>query len=52
MVLLDDAFRSAVESRQEALRFVVQTAVGMGIPLLAHSASLAYYDGYRAERLP
>jgi 6-phosphogluconate dehydrogenase len=51
-LLLDDAFRSAVESRQESLRFVVQTAVGMGIPVLAHSASLAYFDAYRSERLP
>jgi len=51
-LLLDDAFRSAVESRQEARRFVVQTAVGMGIPALAISASLAYFDAYRSERLP
>ena len=51
-LLLDEAFRSAVESRQEAWRLVVQTAVGMGIPVLALSASLAYFDAYRSERLP
>jgi 6-phosphogluconate dehydrogenase len=51
-LLLDDAFRRAVESRQEAWRFVVQTAVGIGIPVLALSASLAYFDAYRSERLP
>ncbi len=51
-LLLDDAFRVAVESRQEAWRFAVQTAVGMGIPVLALSASLAYFDAYRSERLP
>jgi 6-phosphogluconate dehydrogenase len=51
-LLLDDAFRAAVESRQEAWRFVIQTAVGMGIPILALSASLAYFDAYRSERLP
>jgi 6-phosphogluconate dehydrogenase len=51
-LLLDDTFRTAVESRQEAWRFVVQTAVGMGIPALALSASLAYFDAYRSERLP
>ncbi len=51
-LLLDDAFRGAVESRQAAWRFVVQTAVGMGIPVLALSASLAYFDAYRSERLP
>jgi 6-phosphogluconate dehydrogenase len=51
-LLLDDTFREAVESRQEAWRFVVQTAVGLGIPVLALSASLAYFDAYRSERLP
>jgi 6-phosphogluconate dehydrogenase len=51
-LLLDDRFREAVESRQEAWRTVVQTAVGMGIPVLAMSSSLAYFDAYRSERLP
>ncbi len=51
-LLLDEAFRTAVESRQEAWRLVVQTAIGMGIPVLALSASLAYFDAYRSERLP
>jgi 6-phosphogluconate dehydrogenase len=51
-LLLDDAFRAAVENRQAAWRFVVQTAVSMGIPVLALSASLAYFDAYRSERLP
>ncbi len=51
-LLLDDAFRTAVESRQADWRFVVQTAVGMGIPALAMSSSLAYFDAYRSERLP
>jgi 6-phosphogluconate dehydrogenase len=51
-LLLDDAFREAVERRQENWRFVVQTAVGMGIPVLAMGASLAYLDAYRSERLP
>jgi 6-phosphogluconate dehydrogenase len=51
-LLLDGSFRSAVESRQDSWRFLVQTAVGMGIPVLAVSASLAYFDAYRSERLP
>ena len=51
-LLLDDAFREAVESRQAAWRLVVQTAVELGIPVLAMSASLAYFDAYRSERLP
>ncbi len=51
-LLLDDAFREAVESRQAAWRLVVQTAVELGIPVLAMSASLAYFDAYRSARLP
>jgi 6-phosphogluconate dehydrogenase len=51
-LLLDAPFGEAVGQRQEAWRHVVQTAVGLGIPVPAVSASLAYYDAYRAERLP
>ena len=51
-LLLDDFFRQAVAGRQEAWREVVQAAVGMGIPVLAMSSSLAYFDAYRSQRLP
>jgi 6-phosphogluconate dehydrogenase len=51
-LLLDEAFREAMGSRQDALRHVVQTAVGLGIPVPAMSVSLAYYDAYRSARLP
>ena len=51
-LLVDAAFRDAVDRRQSAWRFVVQTAVGLGIPTLAMSSSLAYFDAYRSERLP
>ncbi len=34
------------------MRLIVKTAVDLGIPVLAHSASLAYFDAYRSERLP
>ncbi len=51
-LLLDDAFRAAVEERQASWRLVAQTAVGLGIPVLATGASLAYFDAYRSERLP
>lgn len=51
-LLLDDVFTQAVLSRQAAWREVVQTAVGLGIPMLATSASLAYFDAYRSEVLP
>jgi 6-phosphogluconate dehydrogenase len=51
-LLLDPDFRDEVQRRQAALRFVVATAVSQGIPCLAFSSALAYYDAYRAERLP
>jgi len=51
-LLLDGAFAAAVEERQQAWRLVVQTAISLGIPVPALSASLAYFDAYRSERLP
>ncbi|MDN3515460.1 MAG: NADP-dependent phosphogluconate dehydrogenase [Candidatus Brocadia sp.] len=51
-LLMDDEFRQAVQSRQDAWRFAVKTAVELGIPIPAISASLAYFDAYRSERLP
>jgi len=51
-LLLDPYFKEAILTRQASLRRVVQTAVGLGIPCLAMSASLAYFDAYRSERLP
>ena len=51
-LLLDEGFRSDVQNRQEALRYVVQTATALGIPSLALSSALAYFDAYRTDRLP
>ena len=51
-LLLDASFNQSVQERLPAWRFVVRTAVGLGIPAPAFSASLAYYDSYRSARLP
>lgn len=51
-LLLDDALGQSVKECLPAWRHVVQTAVGLGIPVPAISGSLAYYDSYRSERLP
>jgi 6-phosphogluconate dehydrogenase len=51
-LLVDRAFVEAVDRRQASWRFVVQTAIGLGIPALAMGSSLAYFDAYRSERLP
>jgi len=51
-LLLDPFFAEAVGSAQDSWRKVVTTAVAMGIPMPATSSALAFFDGYRAERLP
>ncbi len=51
-LLLDAFFREAIETAQPAWRRVVIAAVEMGIPMPAMGTALAFYDGYRHERLP
>ena len=51
-LLLDKYFKEAVESSQAAWRRVIAAAVTHGIPVPAMSSALAFYDGYRTERLP
>ncbi len=51
-LLLAPFFTEAVTQSQDAWRRVVVAAVNMGVPMPAISSALAYYDGYRAERLP
>ena len=41
-----------MDSHQKAWRQVVAKAIEIGIPVPAFSSALAYYDGYRSERLP
>ena len=51
-LLLAPYFQTAVRKAQTSWRNVVATAVRLGIPVPAFAAALAYYDGYRSERLP
>ena len=51
-LLLDPYFKEQVEAAQSAWRRVVAKSVEMGIPVPAMSSALAFYDGYREERLP
>ena len=51
-LLLDPFFKDAVTNAQAAWRRVVTVACQLGVPVPAISAALAYYDGYRCERLP
>ena len=51
-LLLDPFFKKAIQQCQRAWRDVVATAVKKGIPVPAFSTALAFYDGFRSERLP
>ncbi|MFK0235465.1 NADP-dependent phosphogluconate dehydrogenase [Streptomyces vinaceus] len=51
-LLADPGFAQEIGEAQEDWRAVVVAAVSHGIPVPAFSASLAYYDALRAERLP
>ena len=51
-LLVDPFFADAVTKAQASWRRVISTAVNMGIPAPALSSALAYFDGYRCERLP
>jgi 6-phosphogluconate dehydrogenase len=51
-LLLDDEFNHWISSAQNNWRTAVKTAIGIGIPVPAMSASLAYFDSYRSACLP
>jgi 6-phosphogluconate dehydrogenase len=49
---LDTFFSEALKSAESGWRKAVILAVENGIPAPAFSSALAYFDGYRSERLP
>ncbi|MDR1445876.1 MAG: decarboxylating NADP(+)-dependent phosphogluconate dehydrogenase [Treponema sp.] len=51
-LLLDPFFTGQIEEAQDSWRRVCAAAIGSGIPVPALSSALAYFDGYRSERLP
>lgn len=51
-LLLDPFFREQIQKAEGAWRRVVSTAAILGIPVPAMSSALAFYDGYRRDRLP
>jgi 6-phosphogluconate dehydrogenase len=51
-LLLDPFFTSIIEDAQAPWRRVVAAAVANGITAPAMTSALAYFDGYRSERLP
>jgi 6-phosphogluconate dehydrogenase len=51
-LLLDDYFAGLLNKYQESWRKGVVAAIELGVPTPAFSTALAFYDGYRTERLP
>jgi 6-phosphogluconate dehydrogenase len=51
-LLLDDFFKKVIDECQPSWRRVAAKAIELGIPLPAIGTALAFYDGYRHERLP
>jgi 6-phosphogluconate dehydrogenase len=51
-LLLDAEFNSTIEKAQTGWRIVVSTAMQQGLPVLAMSSSLGYFDMYRTANLP
>jgi 6-phosphogluconate dehydrogenase len=51
-LLVDPLFAENINARQASLRKLVSMAANNGIPALAFSSALAYYDAYRTARLP
>jgi 6-phosphogluconate dehydrogenase len=51
-LLLHPEFRVWISRAQASWRTVIQTANRLGIPCLALSTSLSYFDSYRRDRLP
>ena len=51
-LLMDDFFSSALNKYQASWRKALIHAIELGVPTPAFSTALAFYDGYRTERLP
>jgi 6-phosphogluconate dehydrogenase len=51
-LLLDPYFTAVIERCQQSWRKVVSKAVEAGVPVPAFTTALAFYDGYRSQRLP
>jgi 6-phosphogluconate dehydrogenase len=51
-LLLNDFFSSTLIKYQDSWRRAIIQAIQCGVPTPAFSTALAFYDGYRTERLP
>ncbi|MEO1625862.1 MAG: NADP-dependent phosphogluconate dehydrogenase, partial [Bacteroidota bacterium] len=51
-LMVDPQMAKILKRHQKAARSMIKRAIDAGIPSMVFSASLAYFDGYRAGRLP
>jgi len=51
-LLMDDFFSGVLNKYQDAWRRALISAIQFGVPTPAFSTALAFFDGYRTERLP
>ncbi len=51
-LLFDDFFKKEITGAENSWRKVIMTAIEEGIPVPCFSTALAFFDGYRTERLP
>ncbi|MGA3167632.1 MAG: decarboxylating NADP(+)-dependent phosphogluconate dehydrogenase [Terriglobia bacterium] len=51
-LLLDEFFTQVLINYQPAWRQAILQAIQYGVPMPAFTTALAFYDGYRTERLP
>jgi 6-phosphogluconate dehydrogenase len=51
-LLVDDFFRKVIDESQTGWRKTIANAALLGIPTPCMSSALAFYDGYRRDRLP
>ncbi len=51
-LMLDPYFRDALTKAEDGWRRVAAAGILSGVPMPATTSALAYFDGYRTERLP
>ena len=51
-LLMDDFFAGVLNNYQDSWRRALISAIQYGVPTPAFSTALAFFDGYRTERLP
>ena len=51
-LLLDKRIADSVNEMQDEIRKVAKASIDFGVPIMAISNAVAYFDSYRSERLP